>query len=115
MNRLNQRLVVAALEAYKDRMGKEDQPFKAKAVQDQIELLIKPVIPTNLLHNEGGDWIGAARNWMQSKARNGSDVIWGSHQQLHTGPITVSMIEDLAARVAAAAINEFRGGNHADF
>lgn len=55
----------------------------------------------------GGEWLGAARTWMQETKINGSDVRWGSDQQL-APYVTVREIEELAERVATAAVNEYR-------
>jgi hypothetical protein len=61
------------------------------------------------LKRKGGEWLAAARIWMQWNCLNGSRVTWGSHETLQTkfGCITVQQIEDLAATVAAAAIQEY--------
>jgi len=58
------------------------------------------------LSRKGGDWLGVAREWMQCKFMNGSDVTWGSQDVLTGRQITVSDIEMLAAHIAATAINE---------
>ena len=58
------------------------------------------------LARKGGEWLGAARRWIQSRFMNGSDVTWGSLDILKGSPVTVADVEDLAAYVAAAAINE---------
>ena len=54
---------------------------------------------------QGGKWLGAARSWLQWNTRNGESVTWGS-QDVIDPPMTVKMIEDLAAKVAEAAIEE---------
>jgi len=58
---------------------------------------------------QGGNWLKAARHWMQWNCLNGDSVTWGSDEVLRTrqGHITVKHIEDLAAEVAAVAINEY--------
>ena len=53
------------------------------------------------LKREGGDWLLAARSWIQRRKLNGSTVTWGSQDKLKP-PMTVSECEDLAAHVAAA-------------
>lgn len=55
------------------------------------------------LLRQGGEWLGAARNWIQWHRRNGSDVTWGSNDVLEP-PMTVANVEDLAAEVAAVAM-----------
>jgi len=62
------------------------------------------------LSRKGGAWLGAARSWLQSNTNNGDRVIWGSHDIIEPH-LTVKQIEDLAAHVAAAAINEERKRN----
>jgi hypothetical protein len=52
---------------------------------------------------KGGEWLGAARNWLQWHAHNGESVTWGSNDDLRP-TFTVAMVEDLAATVAAAAM-----------
>lgn len=59
---------------------------------------------------KGGEWVAAARRWMQSRFRNGSDVTWGSHDRLEGGPVTVADIEEVAALAAAGALNERNAG-----
>jgi hypothetical protein len=66
----------------------------------------KYVLPCEL-KRKGGKWLGTARSWMQSNAYNGDRVIWGSSEVL-VPHMTVKDLEDLAAHVAAAAINEER-------
>lgn len=62
------------------------------------------------LEKTGGKWLAAARNWLQCHRINGSSVIWGSGEVLRPH-FTVKDIEELAAAVAAAAINEERARN----
>jgi len=59
------------------------------------------------LSRKGGKWLGAARSWLQSNTNNGDRVTWGSHDILEPH-LTVRQMEDFAAHVAAAAINEDR-------
>ena len=61
------------------------------------------VIYASDLH--GGSYLGAAREWMQNNRINGSDVIWGSNTPLRPA-MTVKDVEELAAHVAAAVMNE---------
>ena len=53
----------------------------------------------------GGPWLGAARSWVQWNCKNGSDVTWGSNEEL-VPPLTIRQVEELAARVTDAAIPE---------
>jgi hypothetical protein len=55
----------------------------------------------------GGAWLAAARAWVQSNKLNGSQVTWGSDQVL-VPPLTIRQVEEIAALVAIAAINEDR-------
>lgn len=67
------------------------------------------MVNKNELKSRGGKWLGAARSWIQWNCLNGDVVTWGSDDLLmfRTGRITVRHIEDLAAEVAAAAIQEY--------
>jgi hypothetical protein len=71
---------------------------------------MKTVVPCEL-KRRGGKWLGEAREWIQMRCLNGSDVTWGSQDQLQP-PLTVEKMEDFAAHVAAAAINEDRERNN---
>ncbi len=62
-----------------------------------------PVTSFDLL-KKGGAWLGAARAWVQWSFRNGSDVTWGSNDQL--GTVSVKQIEEVAGQAVAAYINE---------
>lgn len=64
----------------------------------------RKIVPCNL---KGGKWLGAAREWIQWNVVGGDSVTWGSNEILRTD-FTPKMIEDLAAHVAAAAVNEER-------
>ena len=63
------------------------------------------VIHASDLKRKGGNWLGAAREWMQWKKINGSDVTWNSDDELRP-TMTVRDVEDLAAHVAAAVMND---------
>lgn len=80
-------------------------------VREQIRVL-SATVSTQDLRNSGGEHVGYAREWMQRKAMNGSDVTWGSHPHLEFrgGPPTVHDIEELAVACGAAAINDYRSG-----
>lgn len=56
------------------------------------------------LMSKGGEWLGAARTGLQCKTMNGSDVTWGSNEQIKG--LTVANFELIAASIAAAAQNE---------
>ena len=49
---------------------------------------------------EGGNWLGATREYLQCHAVQGSDLIWGSEMQVRG--LTVREIEELAADAVAA-------------
>jgi hypothetical protein len=67
------------------------------------ESLFPPSKPELL--KSGGEWLGAARTWLQWNTRNGSSVTWGSRDWIDKA-FTVVEIEDLAADVAAATMRE---------
>jgi len=70
---------------------------------------VERILPCEL-SRKGGSWLGAARSWMQSNTHNGDRVTWGSGEVL-VPHLTVKQMEDFAAHVAAAAINEERKKN----
>ena len=57
------------------------------------------------LKRSGGRWLGAAREWLQWNTVNGDRATWGSDDAVQP-QLTVRDIEDLAAHVAVAAIEE---------
>ena len=65
---------------------------------------MKRILPCEL-SRKGGKWLGAARSWLQSNTNNGDRVTWGSNDIIQPH-LTVKQIEDLAAHVAAAVMNE---------
>jgi hypothetical protein len=61
------------------------------------------------ISNRGGGWLGAARNWIQWNFINGSDVTWGSNDPLKMQrSLTVAEIEDFAARIALATLEQYK-------
>jgi hypothetical protein len=56
------------------------------------------------LLKQGGEWLGAARRWLQWNTNNVDRVTWGSEDVLQP-PFTVRQVEELAAHAAAAALN----------
>lgn len=114
--RIEPGLIIKALEAHIQTL--EDMPkdnnygnrlWEIMRIKDQIEALTwRPTV--SQVAGWGGNWLGIIRGWMQSNARNGSDVTWGSHEPLHvTSSLTPFNMEFLAARIAEAAINEHMG------
>jgi hypothetical protein len=57
------------------------------------------------LLRRGGEWLGAARAWLQRRKHNGSDVTWGSDEELRPS-MTAREVEELAAEVAATLWTE---------
>ena len=55
------------------------------------------------LLKEGGEWLGAARNWIKWHCINGSHVTWGSREEL-LPHLTVADVEEIASEVAASAL-----------
>lgn len=62
--------------------------------------------PHDLLR-KGGEWLGAARNWIKWNCHNGDRVTWGSTDLL-SPVLTVRDVEELAARAVAADRNARR-------
>ncbi len=72
--------------------------------------VVHPPVHGFVLARKGGEWLGAARRWMQSRFNNGSDVAWGSENVLHGGSLRVRDVEELASMVAAATLEERNQG-----
>ena len=80
---------------------------KTSEPQKPAPVALQPVVLPHGLMQTGGKWLGAAREWLQWHRLNGDSVTWGSSDVLRP-PFTVRDVEELAAHVAAAAINEER-------
>lgn len=52
---------------------------------------------------EGGEWLGAARNWIKWNVPRGDQLKWGSDERVS---LRVNQIEELTAHAAAAAVLE---------
>lgn len=66
-------------------------------------MMAKPSV--SFLMKIGGSWISAARSWIQWRKVNGSDVTWGSQQELRP-TMTVKDVEEVSAEVAATVLTE---------
>lgn len=53
----------------------------------------------------GGEWLGAARTVLQCRAIQGEYLTWGSNDSVIG--LTVRDIEDMAVKIAAAALAEY--------
>ena len=80
---------------------------KTSKLKRPAPVRVQPVVLPHVLLHEGGEWLGAARTWLQWNTRNGDSVTWGSHDEIKP-TLTVKMVEELAAHAAAAAINADR-------
>lgn len=58
------------------------------------------------LQKQGGEWLAAARSYLQNHCRGGDENPWGS--DCHSVTMTMRQVEELAAQVAAAAIVEYQ-------
>lgn len=58
------------------------------------------------LQKQGGEWLAAARSYLQNHCRGGDDHPWGSDN--HSVTMTMRQVEELAAQVAASAIVEYQ-------
>lgn len=72
------------------------------------EIATKFPVPSLTLMERGGAWLGVIHSFIQRKAMNGEQVIWGSNDFLHLRDQTVLDLESLAADIAAAAILDVR-------
>jgi hypothetical protein len=59
----------------------------------------------DVLREGGGPWLGAIRNWIQCKKKNGERVTWGSSDVLEPH-MTMKEIEEICAVAVAAERNE---------
>ena len=84
--------------------------WEIKRAKNELVKMVTPVTGLSLL-DTGGDWLGVARNWIQCNFHNGDSVTWGSGDILKGRELNVRDIETLAARIAAAAINEYKFKN----
>lgn len=64
-----------------------------------------PVVNELVIRKQGGEWLGAAREHIKCHFRGGDICQWGSNQILN---IEVAKLEDFAANVSVAAINEYK-------
>lgn len=53
----------------------------------------------------GGDWLGAARRWMQRNIYKGDTIEWSSNEIVK---VPFYMLEELAKTAAVAAVTEER-------
>lgn len=78
----------------------------AKEVQGDtgIQALVKKIDIENEIKS-GGEWLRAARIWIQHNIRGGDELVWSSNK---TVDIRFCDLEEYARTVAAAAIAEDR-------
>lgn len=81
--------------------------YSADQVAELISGLQHQVGPSTAWMNvyedisKGGEWLGAARSWMQSNVQNGDRLTWDSGTPVH---IPFFKLEDLARKAAFAAV-----------
>ena len=70
--------------------------------------LIEPVVSVPVSHATvyeelkcGGNWLGAARQWMQTNIKGGDVMLWNSTELVQ---IPFYKLEELAQKVAVAAV-----------
>lgn len=79
------------------------------SITEMVQKVRKSIFRPHEMLTMGGEWLGAARNWIQHNALNGSDVTWGSNDRLRfTRDLTVKDIEEFAARIAVATLEEYK-------
>jgi len=84
---------------------RDSERTRAEAAEAKVAELLegRKKVTAFDLQKRGGEWLGAARSWLQRHTRNGEDVTWGSGDIVEKR-FSVREIEDLAADVAAAAM-----------
>jgi hypothetical protein len=115
------RILKLALNAYIENMKKEEKEatlsdtrlrcrWEVKRAKDALyRMEQKTPFSGLMLAVMGGSWLGAAREWIKSNFVNGETVTWGSQEFLRGKNLTVSDVEHFAARIAVAAIDDYRG------
>lgn len=53
----------------------------------------------------GGNWLGAARRWIQNNIPRGDSIVWSSHENVS---VPFNKLQELAQEVAIAAVEEDR-------
>lgn len=112
MTSLNRNLIIKALEAQIDAQPKDtlDGLWTANRLKEQVVLLQTEKNAYLLLQKEGGSWLGYMREWIKWNAINGDSVTWNTEDALQLSrPLSVRSCEELAAHVAAAAMNDLLG------
>lgn len=56
----------------------------------------------------GGSHLGVIREWIKRKAFNGEGVLWGSHQILKLGDVSVYDLEYLAQQIRNAIVRDIK-------
>lgn len=111
--RINKNLITKALQFYAEHNTDPDLGSKmwtAHIIEDELKKLEAHVTPHELLNKHGGAWLGFMHDRIKWDASNGESVTWGSHDVLNMRmQMTPAYFEDLAANIAAAAINEALG------
>jgi len=87
----------------------EECDYHVRRIEDERNHIRDYVATPNVLFSTGGQWLGTLREWIKQKALNGEEVTWGSEQHVRLPPLTVADLEYFAAKIAAAAINEYKG------
>lgn len=111
MPKLNTQIILEALRLYREANhgGPLDNERIRRLVDEQIDILRTPVTKEGLLR-EGGAWLAEVREHILWNSFNGSDVTWGSDDEVRfTRPLSVHDLEYLAAKIAAKALTEFKG------
>jgi len=58
------------------------------------------------MNQRSGPHLGALRSWLQLNAHRGEHLTWGSEEIVALRPQTVRELEDLAERIANAALRD---------
>lgn len=95
---LNQRLSQLAAERDVQMVRATQAETRAETAEAENQRLRKAL---TIDPKQGGDWLAAARSWLQWNTINGSIVLWGSDDEVRP-PMTVRQVEEMAAKVAQA-------------
>ena len=69
-----------------------------------LQTVVKKLELDNEL-KKGGEWLGAARSWMQHNIKDGDTLTWSSNKHVS---VRFNQLEEFARKVAVAAILEDR-------
>jgi hypothetical protein len=74
-------------------------------IEDTAAFVVERLSLIKQLEQRGGQWLRAARTWVQWSIPRGDSLTWNSNDTI---TITMKQLEELAVEVAASAVAEDR-------